>query len=896
MTSKHWRQAGVFIFFPLLLLAAFVSIHPSLIFIGFGSETAYRYLEAGRALCESGPMSAFAYLLPETSLPNWLWLIVNTVVYSICAEPLRAELALWLLTFVLWGAVVLSVAALAERLYGETWALLCAALLLSSGALLWGAVRVDEMGLLVLIGVGIVWARSDLQNRFSCLWLWLVLLAALGGPVGMGLAWGAVAAAWFGDASKTERITATGLAAAGCVLSLLLGASLNPAMSDLAEGFATLGATFAGGMLRGAWSARMDALWRIIGSLGHTPTPYFWLTGLIIAGGLAVLILPRSDRDTEISEAIHARRRTGITVACLLVVSLFAFAASAKPIDCAMPLVLPFIALAFTALIHAIWEFSRDWGAIPVSMLAALPIVWQLYGYSLWMQDAAEMALNQARVVKAITQEMEIEPYRQVAVADVPVIRWRLGETGHHGKTIQLPSFSYLTGGRQLVGDGETDIPYLEPKLQPWIGRKSPLSVHTGILRGWNKAQIGTQPNWLRWSPQVSTAYKVDFGDEMFPVPNGLHLLNPVKVWDAKSGIEPDTVRGFAPHLERWWRTASVNAGKETPSGWDVLTTETDGEGRSWGSVRSPEFELEKDTFVVRIACTRPDPECSFRLLVWQDTQKPLGQHIPVEEEHHIDLVDGAIHLQAELFAYDVDHVEDVTPMEDGGYGRWRVVKIIRGDELAPGLNTIVWPVEVWQGEKASWKLSDRSHSAAVSLDSVWMADWPALQRWDFERGDYYGWTVYQDAFGEHPVDRPFPGQQHVAGVQEEYFINSYLDGRDLPRGMMESWPFRIDGDVLSFKIGGGEDLERLCLELWIGGHRIARATGNRSETLRQVAWDVSACRDRVATIRIVDISSDVWGHILVDDIQLWPRENMPDAVRDVLVIPGHGSLLAQGR
>ncbi len=211
---------------------------------------------------------------------------------------------------------------------------------------------------------------------------------------------------------------------------------------------------------------------------------------------------------------------------------------------------------------------------------------------------------------------------------------------------------------------------------------------------------------------------------------------------------------------------------------------------------------------------------------------------------------------------------------------------LIRGGEMAGTLTETLWSVDPWVGRRARWKLSDRSHEASVTLDAIRMGNSPVARVWDFERGDYTGWESIGDAFGDGPTDRPFEIQQTVAGTEGAFFANSFRDGSDAPRGILQTPSFKLAGDVLSFRLGGGADLGRLGLQLLVEDRPVAAASGDESEELRLTAWDVSRHRDREAVIRILDLSSQPWGHVLVDDIRLWRRDSLPAEILEVLTTP----------
>lgn len=127
----------------------------------------------------------------------------------------------------------------------------------------------------------------------------------------------------------------------------------------------------------------------------------------------------------------------------------------------------------------------------------------------------------------------------------------------------------------------------------------------------------------------------------------------------------------------------------------------------------------------------------------------------------------------------------------------------------------------------------------------------------------------------------------------------------DEPQGTLTSLPFTIEGQWLSFRVGGGCDIRVVYVELLIDGQPAAvsesvaaeqvavegtvdgsfasktdsvrplsatsklRATGRCRETMEEITWDLSAYENRTAQIRVVDASSNpVWGHINFDDVR----------------------------
>ena len=101
---------------------------------------------------------------------------------------------------------------------------------------------------------------------------------------------------------------------------------------------------------------------------------------------------------------------------------------------------------------------------------------------------------------------------------------------------------------------------------------------------------------------------------------------------------------------------------------------------------------------------------------------------------------------------------------------------------------------------------------------------------------------------------------------------------RAVARLLFSSRP--LCGDVLSctltssFLIGGGCNERSEFVELLVDGDSMMRATGGCQETMFRVHWDLRLYSGRTGQVRIVDASSDLWGHINVDDFRFdWALE-----------------------
>jgi fructan beta-fructosidase len=141
----------------------------------------------------------------------------------------------------------------------------------------------------------------------------------------------------------------------------------------------------------------------------------------------------------------------------------------------------------------------------------------------------------------------------------------------------------------------------------------------------------------------------------------------------------------------------------------------------------------------------------------------------------------------------------------------------------------------------------------------------------DFEGGDYGGWRVEGEAFGDGPAAGALPGQMAVGGYAGKGLVNSFVGG-DGSTGVLTSPVFRVERDYLVFLVGGGGWEGETCMELLAGGEVVRTVTGPNtvsggSEELSVRYWDMRELRGREVVLRVVDKATGGWGHINIDHI-----------------------------
>jgi len=157
----------------------------------------------------------------------------------------------------------------------------------------------------------------------------------------------------------------------------------------------------------------------------------------------------------------------------------------------------------------------------------------------------------------------------------------------------------------------------------------------------------------------------------------------------------------------------------------------------------------------------------------------------------------------------------------------------------------------------------------------------------DFESGDLMGWKKSGNAFVFQPTKGDNPTARHrgqPSNHQGKYWIGTYekyqgeqgqkrgdVQG-DRPTGTLTSASFSIPSGTLSFLVGGGSGfktrVELLVLDPLEGSIRMKYASGKNSETMQRITWDLAPYAGKKGRIRIVDASSEGWGHINVDDFR----------------------------
>ena len=151
----------------------------------------------------------------------------------------------------------------------------------------------------------------------------------------------------------------------------------------------------------------------------------------------------------------------------------------------------------------------------------------------------------------------------------------------------------------------------------------------------------------------------------------------------------------------------------------------------------------------------------------------------------------------------------------------------------------------------------------------------------DFEHG-LSGWALTGTAFNNQPTygdnptarNRPQPsrheGDWWIGGAENRPSPSHPAGGvqGDLPQGTLTSPSFVITGHAFKFLIGGGCDITKIRAELLVEGNVVLRETGGCHESMAERSWDVTRYKNKKAQLRLIDRSSDGWGHINFDNFE----------------------------
>lgn len=144
-----------------------------------------------------------------------------------------------------------------------------------------------------------------------------------------------------------------------------------------------------------------------------------------------------------------------------------------------------------------------------------------------------------------------------------------------------------------------------------------------------------------------------------------------------------------------------------------------------------------------------------------------------------------------------------------------------------------------------------------------------------------------QPTYGDNPSERlkkERKGRNEPSNHRGHWWIGTYENRSspshpagekqdDEPQGSMTSPSFLIDANFLTFLIGAGCQNFKTRAELIVDGDVVFKTKAERHhhpcvETMFEKKWNVSGFTGSQAQLRLIDHSSEGWGHINFDHLQ----------------------------
>ena len=356
--------------------------------------------------------------------------------------------------------------------------------------------------------------------------------------------------------------------------------------------------------------------------------------------------------------------------------------------------------------------------------------------------------------------------------------------------------------------------------------------------------------NWFVSHFSGQRQIELNFEEELLPQPIGMKWDFEI---DYQNTRQTGSAFGFAPD-SAFRAIGNYGAGS---GGDDAL--------RKMGVLESVPFTIEGDALSLYADIPADSTASLVCLAVYCDApfqvdgaEAQLARHIYEKEIDQLLMGDVFFYIDSQHLSY-----------PSGRIRGWRVVQVYQQAQQE-GWRRIEWPLDAWHGQQALWHAADRSPNHSISIDQIIQWKRPPGLYFNFEHATYDGWQSNGAVFGDKPAIGSIGGQLNIDGYEGNYFVNSFHQGSDAATGTLRSATFVLEQDQISFRIGGGDDVDNLYVGLLVDDKVVLRETGDQSESMLHVTWDVSAWKGKAVQLEIADLSSNPWGHILVDDIRVY--------------------------
>ena len=194
--------------------------------------------------------------------------------------------------------------------------------------------------------------------------------------------------------------------------------------------------------------------------------------------------------------------------------------------------------------------------------------------------------------------------------------------------------------------------------------------------------------------------------------------------------------------------------------------------------------------------------------------------------------------------------------------------------ELAAELSK--WRTKIPSGDRLGWinlKQSGGKGSNAAVKSRAGKSKRSAS--FDFETGKLAPWKVVEGEFGHVIGNRlKFINDKIDYNKQGEYYLTTLessakaAKGMDAQTGTVISPLFIPKAGAMTFRVGGGRGKLTYAALCTADGDEVLFARGVNKQMMQNATWDLTPYAGQKMFIKVVDQSTDGWGHITLDDFQ----------------------------
>ncbi|RAS78382.1 levanase [Priestia endophytica] len=181
-----------------------------------------------------------------------------------------------------------------------------------------------------------------------------------------------------------------------------------------------------------------------------------------------------------------------------------------------------------------------------------------------------------------------------------------------------------------------------------------------------------------------------------------------------------------------------------------------------------------------------------------------------------------------------------------------------------------------------------------VTKGNFIVTDVKEIENPDFETGDLSGWkTVGGDAFTNDHVTNATTNWSGLFDQNGKYHLWGFSDKHngDDATGELHSSSFKLSGSgEINLLMGGGNDIKNRYVSLVRASDdkELLRQANTKfaDEKYQRYVWDASKYLGEVLYIKAVDNATGGWGHINLDDVNVFNTGKMPTKVDNVAKEP----------